>query len=189
MKRTVLIVSLLIGIFSPLPIFAEITLPAHCEIHADKAQMRILETALSMFQLHMGRYPTSEEGLRALIERPSSENAHRWQGPYLRIFAVPKDRWDHEFQYRMPGTHNEALPYDLYSLGQDGVSQTDGNDRDDLSDWNPCPYRKYSFWDQIERHIGLDRAIFFGVCCCFLMAEGLRFLLTSDKPRDENPAP
>jgi general secretion pathway protein G len=87
-----------------------------------------LGTALDAFEIDTGRYPTSDEGLRALIEAPA--NAKDWKGPYLKR-AVANDPWGNLYVYRAPGQNN-ASGYDLYSFGPDG--QEGGGD--DIDNWS-----------------------------------------------------
>ncbi|RPJ86879.1 MAG: type II secretion system protein GspG [Acidobacteria bacterium] len=92
-----------------------------------KMQVAELSGALDLYRFDVGRYPTSAEGLSALITNPGVEN---WSGPYLKK-TVPKDPWNREYQYRSPGEHGD---FDLYSLGADG---TEGGDDEnfDISSW------------------------------------------------------
>ena len=96
-------------------------------ITAARTQISQFEVALDAFEIDVGRYPTTSEGLRALVEKPS--NAEAWQEPYLKR-DVPKDNWGNDYVYRYPGQHNEG-GYDLYSLGPDG-KQGGG---DDIVNW------------------------------------------------------
>ncbi len=75
-----------------------------------------IEAGLDLFRLDVGRYPTTQEGLGALITRPS--DGTRWNGPYLRNAEALADPWGAPFRYAAPG---EGAPFDLYSLGADGV--------------------------------------------------------------------
>jgi general secretion pathway protein G len=98
------------------------------EVKAARAQMDALEKSLDQYRLDNGRYPTTEEGLKALVERPAT--APKWAGPYLKK-AVPPDPWDRAYLYRAPGEHGE---YDLSSLGKDG--QPGGSDEAaDITNW------------------------------------------------------
>ncbi|MFZ1642927.1 MAG: type II secretion system major pseudopilin GspG [Candidatus Contendobacter sp.] len=94
-----------------------------------KLQIEDFSTALDAFRLDMGRYPTSAEGLAALVVQPSSAN--RWNGPYLRKNIIPKDPWQNDYQYRSPGQHGGA--FDLYSLGADNADGGDGENQDVVS--------------------------------------------------------
>jgi len=89
-----------------------------------------LSTALDLYELDNGRYPTTEQGLKALIAKPNSSPVPaNWNGPYLKKKMVPVDPWQHSYQYHSPGEHN-VKEYDLFSLGADGV-QSD----DDVVNW------------------------------------------------------
>lgn len=93
---------------------------------AAKAQIELFGAALDAFRLDVGRYPTTEEGLNALVENPGIE---KWDGPYLKK-KVPPDPWGHPYVYKCPGEHNE---YDLYSLGADGQPGGEGKNKDIVS--------------------------------------------------------
>lgn len=93
-----------------------------------RAQIDSFGKALDHYRLDIGRYPTSEEGLDALLNKP--QTATRWRGPYLDK-ALPLDPWDKPYQYKSPGERGE---YDLYSLGSDG--QPGGSDKAaDIGNW------------------------------------------------------
>jgi len=99
------------------------------KVKAARAQIELLGTALDTFRLDVGRYPTSQEGLAALRQRPFGTD--RWDGPYLKK-DVPKDPWDRPYYYRSPG--ESGRPYDLYSLGADGTPGGEGDGRD-ITSW------------------------------------------------------
>ncbi len=92
-----------------------------------KAQIQMIETALDAFRLDVGRYPTTEEGLKVLWENPG--NIPKWDGPYLPK-PVKSDPWGHPYIYKCPGEHG---PYDLYSLGADGKPGGEGENKDIVS--------------------------------------------------------
>jgi general secretion pathway protein G len=79
-------------------------------------EVKNIGTALDLFLIDVGRYPTQEEGLAALTTNPGIA---KWQGPYLKGNGTPIDAWGHAYQYRNPGT--DGRDYDLYSLGPDGT--------------------------------------------------------------------
>ena len=85
-----------------------------------------IATALKLYELDNGAYPTTEEGLEALLTKPTS--ARNWNGPYLE--KKPIDPWGREYKYRCPGEHRTA-DYDLYSPGRDGVEGAD-----DVKNWD-----------------------------------------------------
>ena len=88
-----------------------------------------LKSPLFTYNLHMGGYPTTAEGLNALIVAPT-DKADRWHGPYLEPAKIPLDPWGEPYQYASPGTRNKAT-YDLWSKGPDKIS---GNE-DDIGNW------------------------------------------------------
>jgi len=87
-----------------------------------------MELAIDSFEIDCARYPTTEEGIGALVEQPSGLT--EWKGPYLKR-GVPKDPWGNPYVYRCPGQHN-VHGYDLYSYGPDG--QEGGGD--DIDNWS-----------------------------------------------------
>lgn len=97
-------------------------------ITAAKTQISQFEVALDTFEIDLGRYPTTSEGLRALVEKPTSDS-DGWQQPYLRR-DVPQDPWGNDYVYRYPGNYNTE-GYDLYSTGPDGKLGGD----DDITNW------------------------------------------------------
>jgi len=84
-----------------------------------------IATALKLYELDNGNFPSTEEGLNALLNKPAS--ATNWNGPYLE--KKPIDPWGREYKYRSPGDHRSD--YDLYSLGKDGQEGT----ADDVKNW------------------------------------------------------
>ena len=93
---------------------------------AAKAQIELLGQALDHFRLDVGRYPTTQEGLNALMVNPGDE---KWDGPYLKK-EMPSDPWNKPFIYQFPGTHGE---YDLSSYGRDSAAGGEGEDQDIVS--------------------------------------------------------
>ncbi len=100
------------------------------KVTAAKTQISQLEVALDAFEIDLSRYPTTVEGLRVLVEKPTSD-AEGWKQPYLRRQEIPKDPWGNDYVYRYPGQYNEQ-GYDLYSNGPDG-KQGGG---DDIVNWS-----------------------------------------------------
>ncbi len=95
------------------------------EVTIAKAQIGAFEKSLDTYRLDVGRYPTTEEGLAALLVAPSA-NAAKWNGPYLKK-ALPLDPWSHPYQYRSPGAKGD---FDIISLGRDGQPGGAGEDAD-----------------------------------------------------------
>jgi general secretion pathway protein G len=89
-----------------------------------------LAAALDLYELDNGRYPTTEQGLKALLVKPNSSPVpQNWNGPYLKKKRMPTDPWGQDYVYVSPGQKNTDS-YDLSSLGSDGVSS-----EDDISNW------------------------------------------------------
>lgn len=84
-----------------------------------------LSTALDLYELDNGRYPTTEQSLMALLAKPTSTPVpNNWSGPYLKKKKIPQDPWGNDYKYVAPGTHNTD-GYDLFSLGADGIESGD----------------------------------------------------------------
>ncbi len=98
-----------------------------------KSQIALLESALDQYRLDMGHYPSTEEGLEALINPPEDEEAKaKWLGPYLKKKKIPKDPWGRPYQYRCPGEHGD---FDLWSYGADGQPGGTGENAD-ITNWD-----------------------------------------------------
>ncbi|MFA9217095.1 MAG: type II secretion system major pseudopilin GspG [Sphingomonadaceae bacterium] len=95
------------------------------EVTIAKAQIEAFEKSLDTYRLDVGRYPSTEEGLAALLTAPATAGA-KWNGPYLKK-GVPPDPWGHPYQYRAPGSKAE---FEILSLGRDGQPGGSGDDAD-----------------------------------------------------------
>jgi general secretion pathway protein G len=93
-----------------------------------KAQLKNLESALELYYLDTGSYPTAESGLQALVAQPAGLAS--WKGPYLKKREALTDPWGKPYQYRVPGEHGSV---DLFTLGRDGKEGGDGEDKDIVS--------------------------------------------------------
>ena len=96
---------------------------------AAKIEIGQIGQALDLYKLEIGKYPTTQEGLQALITAPSGTD--RWNGPYWKNKAIPKDPWGNEYRYTAPGQHG---PFDIVSLGADGREGGEGADKD-ITSW------------------------------------------------------
>ena len=99
---------------------------AESRVKAAKLQIESFSSALDLFYLDAGRYPTSAEGLDALVMRPSGVEV--WNGPYAKGGRVPPDPWGHPYLYHSPADHSP--PYEIISLGSDGREGGAGNAAD-----------------------------------------------------------
>jgi len=100
------------------------------EIKATRAQLDAFDKALAAYRLDTGHYPSTEQSLKSLVERPTDEP--KWSGPYLSK-AVPTDPWGRAYVYRQPG--DRGRDYDLVSYGKDGQRGGSGDDAD-ISIWD-----------------------------------------------------
>jgi len=116
----VAIIGLLVGYVAP-RYFGQV---GKSEVTTAKAQIDALEKALDQYRLDSGRYPTTELGLPALVNRPPNEP--KWNGPYLRK-AVPLDPWGKAYMYKFPGERGD---YDIVSFGKDGQPGGSGENAD-----------------------------------------------------------
>jgi general secretion pathway protein G len=119
----VIIIGLLAALVAP-RLFGKLTT---AKLKSAKAQIELFGTALDAFRLDTGRYPTTDEGLKALREKPSGDES--WSGPYLPK-EVPVDPWGKPYLYKSPGDHGD---YDLFSYGLDGTEGGEGENQDVVS--------------------------------------------------------
>ena len=99
------------------------------KVKAARTQLTVFTLALNRFELDTGRFPTTSEGLRVLVEKPSGDIAKNWK-PYLDGDVVPTDQWETPWNYRQPGQHRPD-GFDLWSNGPD---QREGGE-DDIANW------------------------------------------------------
>jgi general secretion pathway protein G len=131
----IMAVVLIIGLLSTLvgvAIFGQVD---EARVKTARVQISQLESALEFYRLDNGRYPTSEQGLRALVERPAiAPEPRRWRPEgYLKGGAVPLDPWDEPYQYLQPGQNN-PYTFDLWSLGADNQLGGEGVDAE-IGNW------------------------------------------------------
>ena len=127
----VVIMGLLMGIVGT-AVFSQID---KARVNTTRAQIDQLEAALAFYQMDNGRFPTTEQGLQALVEQPTSAPEPRNYNPagYLKKKQVPRDAWGSPYQYAMPGDNNPE-GFDLWSLGADSQPGGSGTDAD-LGNW------------------------------------------------------
>ncbi|CDF83416.1 general secretion pathway protein G [Pseudomonas knackmussii B13] len=118
------VLGLLAGLVAP-KYFSQL---GRSEAKVARAQIEGLGKALDLYRLETGHYPSSEQGLQALVNAPSGEA--RWKGPYLAK-AVPQDPWGRDYIYRSPGENGD---YDLMSMGKDGQPGGDGENAE-VTSW------------------------------------------------------
>ena len=125
-----MVVLVVIGILAAaiIPQFVHTTKDA--KISAAKGNVAELESSLGRFNVNMDRYPTTEEGLKALLEAPAGEES-KWRGPY--ISTLRDDPWGNPYQYRCPGMHHPTT-FDVWSRGADGANGGEAENAD-IGNW------------------------------------------------------
>jgi general secretion pathway protein G len=111
MLVVITIIGLIMGLIGP----RVLNYLSESKVKAARIQLQSFGSALDLFFLDAGRYPSSSEGLGALMQRTSGVGA--WNGPYLKGNGLPNDPWNHPYIYRSPGQHS---PYEIISYGADG---------------------------------------------------------------------
>jgi general secretion pathway protein G len=130
----ILIVITILGIIASLVAVKIMDRPGEARTLKTELDIQTLENALKLFKLDNAFYPSTDQGLRALVEEPSvGREPQNWrEGGYLEKGAVPKDPWGNEYIYMSPGIHNKD--FDLWSYGADGEEGGEGENRD-VTNW------------------------------------------------------
>ena len=115
MLVVIAIIGLVVGLVGP----RVLNYLSESKVKAAKIQIESFSAALDLYYLDNGAYPAGDEGLTALVQRPSSAPA--WNGPYLKTGSVPADPWGHPYVYKVPGDH---APYEIDSYGAGGVGDS-----------------------------------------------------------------
>jgi len=129
-----MVVIVILGILAGLIVPRIMSRPEEARRTKARIQIESMETALKLYKLDTGSYPSTEQGLQALVEAPSvGVLPQRWrEGGYLEKGKVPKDPWGNEYIYLCPGLQGD---YDLMSYGADGEQGGEGKDRD-VTNWD-----------------------------------------------------
>jgi general secretion pathway protein G len=127
----IMVVVVIIGILASLVAPSVMRRIDEANVVKAKQDIRAYETALNLYRMDNFRYPSTDQGLKALIEKPADPNVRNWkEGGYIQ--ALRKDPWGNDYVFLSPGTRGE---YDLYTLGADGQPGGEGNDAD-IGNWN-----------------------------------------------------
>lgn len=121
MLVVLVIIGLIMGLVGP----RVLNYLTEARVKAARLQIEAFSSALDLYYLDVGRYPSESEGLDALAHRPSGSEV--WNGPYVKGGAVPADPWGHVYIYRAPA---DRAPYEIVSLGSDGHEGGTGNAAD-----------------------------------------------------------
>ncbi len=124
----VMVVVVILGILAAIIVPNVIGKDEQARISTTKSSLGSIGNALEMYRLDSHKYPTTQEGLDALVNKPAS--AKVWNGPYLK--SLPSDAWDSPFQYVAPG--RSGRKYDIYSFGPDGQEGGEGENADIYGD-------------------------------------------------------
>ncbi len=128
----IMVVVIIIGLLAAVIVPTVIGKVDEARVVKAKQDIQSLETALQMFRLQNSKYPTTEQGLSALVTQPNDPTIKHWQpGGYIQ--RISKDPWGNDYQYVYPGTHGKE--YDLYTFGADGAPGGEGIDAD-IGNWN-----------------------------------------------------
>jgi general secretion pathway protein G len=129
-----MVVLVILGILAGLIVPRIIGRPDEARQMKAKIQIQSLETALQLYKLDTGDYPTTEQGLEALVEAPATgELAKNWrEGGYLEKGQIPKDPWGNDYIYLSPGTRGD---FDIVSYGADGTAGGEGKNAD-INNWD-----------------------------------------------------
>jgi general secretion pathway protein G len=128
----IMAVVLIIGLLTTLVGIAIVPQIAKSRVSTARAQMKMLEAALETYQMDNTAFPTTEQGLQALIQEPPEARNYQ-PGGYLRERRIPPDPWGNPYQYEAPGQHNDHT-FDLWSFGADGTPGGEGVDAD-IGNW------------------------------------------------------
>ncbi len=130
----IMVVVIILGLLAGLVLPRILGQEEKAKVETAKVQIRSLENALSLFKLDNGFYPTTDQGLDALIKKPEVGRVpQKWrEGGYLKPARIPKDPWGKDFVYLSPG--NEGREYDIISYGADNEPGGDGNNAD-IESW------------------------------------------------------
>jgi len=131
----IMAVVLIIGLLSTLVGIAIIPRIEQSRVTATRAQLANLEGMIELYRMDNARFPTSEQGLEALVQRPSAapEPRNYQEGGYLKGGRIPLDPWGEAYRYESPGQHNPRF-FDLWSFGADGQPGGEGADAD-IGNW------------------------------------------------------
>ena len=129
----IMVVVIIIGILAAIVAPNVIGRVDDANVTKAKSEIRVLESALKFYRLDNFNYPTSEQGLEALVSKPNDPNIRNWKsGGYLERTSLPLDPWGNPYQYLNPGSKGEI---DVYSFGRDG--KPGGEDVDaDIGNWD-----------------------------------------------------
>ena len=127
----IMVVMVILGILGAVVVPSLLDKPGQARQNAVRLDLRTIESALARYKLENYDYPSTQQGLEALVSKPSgSPEARNWAGPY--VAKVPTDPWQRPYQYLSPGVKGEV---DVFSYGRDGRPGGEGEDAD-IGNWD-----------------------------------------------------
>jgi len=126
----IMVVVVILGILAATSIPQFVGTTHVAKVSAAKSHIAELESALERFNVHLDRYPTTDEGLKVLVEAPANDDK-KWRGPYVKQLRT--DPWGMPYEYRAPGTHHRTS-FDLWSRGADKADGGEGEGAD-IGNW------------------------------------------------------
>jgi general secretion pathway protein G len=128
----IMVVVIIIGLLAAVIVPTVVSKVDDAKVAKAKHDVNALEAALAMYRVDNSRYPTTEQGLQALVSQPNDPTVKHWRpGGYLQ--RITKDPWGNDYQYANPGQHGKE--YDLFTFGADGTQGGEGIDAD-IGNWN-----------------------------------------------------
>ena len=128
----IMVVIIILGVLGGLVLPNVMSRPDHAKATAVRTDLQSISTALEIYRLDNGRYPSTEQGLQALVTRPTQAPAPRMWNEQGYLKSMPVDPWGGEYQYQSPGTRSNQ-GFDLYSFGADNLQGGEGMDGDILN--------------------------------------------------------
>ncbi len=127
-----MVVILIIGLLTTIVAFNVLSLGEQSKVQKARADIATIEQALDLYKLNQGSYPATQDGLRALVQAPTSltDPTRYPRGGYIK--KLPRDPWSHDYLYRFPGAHGDV---DIWSQGADGQDGGEG-DNADITSWS-----------------------------------------------------
>jgi general secretion pathway protein G len=126
----IMVVVVIIGVLGAIVVPQFMSRPDQAKVTAATIDIQAIATALEMYRLDNAHYPSTQQGLEALVKRPSGQPAVRNWNPQGYLKSMPVDPWNTPYQYRYPGLQSVDGMYDLYSLGADGIAGGEGHAAD-----------------------------------------------------------
>lgn len=122
----IMVVVVIIGVLGAIVVPQFMSRPDQAKVTAARIDIQAIATALEMYRLDNAHYPSTQQGLEALVKRPSGLPTARGWNPEGYLKSMPVDPWNTPYQYLNPGVKSPEGTYDLYSLGADGVAGGEG---------------------------------------------------------------